>query len=371
MPKRKRSHHANLGDWGLKKELRGLTNKSPPRTIESGSVCISAQSTSDSGEGSRTAGTSHLGSSPCTNEHDLSKTSPSVPSPKRTQEDAPEGSEHATPTLACQAAHAREPSVPLPAGMRNTGDGADSEATRVPVPARTVAHSLERGRGPSDPPEMERVMSPVIEPEVAASGWDAMDCANMPILGMAAPQAGNSDVHARDVAGVAGTQSGAVCDDWPFKAVAEDGGDEDEEMNLWQGENLREAEVPGLVAGPNSERTWSRRHPPTVEMATSAYRDLTEILSPRRKTGKGYKDPHLNSVLRKRLEWMKALLWIFIDPRSTVHGVRDTKWIAASAQVAATATRGPWFARQLRKWVWSFIRNRSGTRRESGTLSRR
>ncbi|KAH9914275.1 hypothetical protein B0H21DRAFT_676735, partial [Amylocystis lapponica] len=71
------------------------------------------------------------------------------------------------------------------------------------------------------------------------------------------------------------------------------------------------------------------------------------------------KDPHLNSVLRKRLEWMKALLWIFIDPRSTVHGVRDTKWIAASAQVAATATRGPWFARQLRKWVWSFIRNRS------------
>ncbi|KAH9928240.1 hypothetical protein B0H21DRAFT_781210 [Amylocystis lapponica] len=43
---------------------------------------------------------------------------------------------------------------------------------------------------------------------------------------------------------------------------------------------------------------------------------------------------------------------------AVVRGAHQSTWITVSLAAARAATRGPWFARQLCKWAWRFIRNR-------------
>jgi len=90
--------------------------------------------------------------------------------------------------------------------------------------------------------------------------------------------------------------------------------------------------------------------PPSVDAARSALEAIKLVLKPRRDTGAGYKDPHIDLLMRGRLDLMKLLLWRYIDS--------DDGWIASSLQVAHAAERGPWLAKQLRIWCWAYISNR-------------
>ena len=85
--------------------------------------------------------------------------------------------------------------------------------------------------------------------------------------------------------------------------------------------------------------------PPTLEDARLALADIKKVLKPPRKTGKGYKDPKIDLVLRGRLELMKMFLWQYTDIESRVKGEKGKTWIGASLSVAHAAKRGPWLAR--------------------------
>ena len=81
--------------------------------------------------------------------------------------------------------------------------------------------------------------------------------------------------------------------------------------------------------------------PPTVEDAKLAYKDIQEILQPRRKTGAGHKDPGLDLLLRKQLDKIKLFLWAYINATGR------RAWISASLQTAKIVGEGPWCARML------------------------
>ena len=94
--------------------------------------------------------------------------------------------------------------------------------------------------------------------------------------------------------------------------------------------------------------------PPSLDTATLALADLTQILRPPRKTGNGYRDPQLDSVFRSRLEHMQQFLSAYVN----IQSVTSNRWIAASVQVAISVQRKPWYARTIRKRTRAFINDR-------------
>jgi hypothetical protein len=88
--------------------------------------------------------------------------------------------------------------------------------------------------------------------------------------------------------------------------------------------------------------------------AASALADLKLHMKPKRNVkGDRYADPGFDSLTRIRLENMKSLLWVFVDP------LNGKSWIDASLHVAHTVGRGQHFARKLREWTRSYISDRT------------
>ena len=81
--------------------------------------------------------------------------------------------------------------------------------------------------------------------------------------------------------------------------------------------------------------------PPAVDDAKLAYKDVQEILYPRKKTGAGRKGPGLDLLLRKWLDKVKLFLWAYIN--ATGCGA----WVSASLQTAKNVGEGPWCACML------------------------
>ncbi|KAG5633434.1 hypothetical protein H0H81_007835, partial [Sphagnurus paluster] len=81
--------------------------------------------------------------------------------------------------------------------------------------------------------------------------------------------------------------------------------------------------------------------PPGKEEAQKAHEDLSNLLHPPRKSGRGYIDPHLDSWTRTCLEAMQMLLWTYIS--------NDISWKDASKNVAQMHKHGKDWGRQLRR----------------------
>jgi hypothetical protein len=94
--------------------------------------------------------------------------------------------------------------------------------------------------------------------------------------------------------------------------------------------------------------------PPTMEEVVLAHRELQMVLKPARKTGRGHKDPELDSFFKARLEGMKQFMWTYMNPRSGATG----QWAAASLQTANNLEKGPSHAKKLRNWTRAFIADR-------------
>ena len=94
--------------------------------------------------------------------------------------------------------------------------------------------------------------------------------------------------------------------------------------------------------------------PPMMEEVILAHRELQMILKPARKTGRGHKDPELDSFFKARLEGMKQFMWTYINPKSGATG----QWAAASLQMANNLEKGPSHTKKLRNWTRAFIADR-------------
>ena len=115
-------------------------------------------------------------------------------------------------------------------------------------------------------------------------------------------------------------------------------------------EDKSDSEGVGDAQDDEKQKIWI---PPSIDAARAAHAQLDEILNPRRKSGKGHKDPGLDLLLRSRLEAMKRFLWNYTNTASRFY----EKWIAASIDTARASEKGPWFARRLREWSSAFINN--------------
>jgi len=102
--------------------------------------------------------------------------------------------------------------------------------------------------------------------------------------------------------------------------------------------------VDGLSPYGNSDRS-----PPSMDTVLLAIASLDSILRPPRATGKGYKQPKLNNILKSRLQDMQSVLRLFC---------KETGWMDASETVAVAKGRGPYYGRTLRHWIKSFIIDR-------------
>jgi hypothetical protein len=83
---------------------------------------------------------------------------------------------------------------------------------------------------------------------------------------------------------------------------------------------------------------------PMLKDAKLALDDLTRILKPPRKTGAGYDDPGLDSVLQKRLEGMEQFLWMYINPKSVAYN----QWMTASLKTVKNLCKKPFHSYILR-----------------------
>ncbi|EPQ50851.1 hypothetical protein GLOTRDRAFT_108476 [Gloeophyllum trabeum ATCC 11539] len=92
---------------------------------------------------------------------------------------------------------------------------------------------------------------------------------------------------------------------------------------------------------------------PSIEAATAAWKDLTTILSPRRKSGIGHNPFEGDEFLRERLLMLKMHLSIFIDPNE------KQTWISASLKTASVWRKSSHTAKKLREWAQSFIADRA------------
>jgi hypothetical protein len=106
--------------------------------------------------------------------------------------------------------------------------------------------------------------------------------------------------------------------------------------------------------GDYSSQTGTFMHAPSIEEAQAALDNLKRILKPPRATGRGYKDPGLDLVLRERLDGMKQFLWAYVNPQLPTYG----KWTAASLSAASALERSPFHAQMLWDRVRAFIADR-------------
>lgn len=81
-----------------------------------------------------------------------------------------------------------------------------------------------------------------------------------------------------------------------------------------------------------------------------AIRAIQNILHPPRKTGRGYKTPKLNMVVRARLELMVGFLRLY---RSQGY----TGWTCAANTMAKAGGKGSWLSRKLREWSITFCKD--------------
>lgn len=89
---------------------------------------------------------------------------------------------------------------------------------------------------------------------------------------------------------------------------------------------------------------------PAIDAAKVALANLSDIICPHR-SGDGYKNPHFDLLLRRRLERMQMFLRIYTNPETgTSHG-----WTVDSLQTSKNFGGGPTQARRLREWTQAFI----------------
>jgi hypothetical protein len=132
-----------------------------------------------------------------------------------------------------------------------------------------------------------------------------------------------------------------VIDESENDAVVDGGADD----ILGDGDECEEGEI--IEKEPDARFTA-----PTIPAAQAALKDIALLLCPKRKNGPGHIDPGLNPLTQRRLEWMKAFLWAYVDSE---HG---KEWIDASLHTARTFQKGPYLARNLREWSRLYINNR-------------
>ncbi|KAJ3832712.1 hypothetical protein F5878DRAFT_519845, partial [Lentinula raphanica] len=89
---------------------------------------------------------------------------------------------------------------------------------------------------------------------------------------------------------------------------------------------------------------------PTPERVSTSIQALEDILHPRRCTGRGYKVPDLNHVLRARLELMIGFLRLY-------KAARHTGWGRCADMMAIAAGKGAWLSRMIRQWTVLFCKN--------------
>lgn len=107
---------------------------------------------------------------------------------------------------------------------------------------------------------------------------------------------------------------------------------------------------------PVAEHDGTLRAAPTILTAHQAYIDIQLVLRPCQNNGQGYKDLGLDLLLRTRLEWIKAFLWVYVDENNDLpQDANGARWIVASLRAANTAQKGPWFSQQLCEWTRAYI----------------
>lgn len=92
--------------------------------------------------------------------------------------------------------------------------------------------------------------------------------------------------------------------------------------------------------------------PPSLVEAVSALDDLKLLIQPCQTSGIGHKDPHLDLLLRSRLEKMRMFLWNYTKP------IGACRWQAASLMTANAYGKGTWLAGRLREWTRAYILDR-------------
>lgn len=127
-------------------------------------------------------------------------------------------------------------------------------------------------------------------------------------------------------------------------SVAEECEEEQEEDNEIMEDNLPWAHSP-FTAGQYIP-------PPSLVEAVSALDDLKLLIQPRRTSGIGHKDPHLDLLLRSRLEKMRMFLWNYTKP------IGACRWQAASLMTANAYGKGTWLAGRLHEWTRAYILDR-------------
>ena len=98
---------------------------------------------------------------------------------------------------------------------------------------------------------------------------------------------------------------------------------------------------------------------PTKEDAFTAFTDITNILKPPRKTGRGYKkDTGLDNITRTRLEGMRMFLGAYIRLETDNPG-HQGNWTEASKKTVNMWCESKTHAINLRVWSQSFIDDRN------------
>ena len=132
---------------------------------------------------------------------------------------------------------------------------------------------------------------------------------------------------------------------------SEDGAVIDDEAEVILGDEDNDADE--CDTGETGEQEADTRFlAPTIPAAQSALKDIALLLRPKWKKGPGHVDPGLNPLTQRRLQWMEAFLWAYVDPE---HG---KEWIDASLHTAQTFQKGPHMARKLREWSRLYINDR-------------
>ena len=119
-------------------------------------------------------------------------------------------------------------------------------------------------------------------------------------------------------------------------------------------------------------RSFTLQKPPNELDASKALQDLSAVLRPPRKTGRGYRDVQLSRFVRERLEAVKMFLTIFTSPQTTLQRLclHGQNWTAASLQTATVLGKGLWFARQRRVWATTYVKTRSLPVNKCGTSNK-
>ena len=103
------------------------------------------------------------------------------------------------------------------------------------------------------------------------------------------------------------------------------------------------------------KRDGKLREAPTQIQTLEALTKLKAKLHPPRKTGRGYKDPELDSFVRKKMEGMQSMLHFYTISNSSTY----KKWGASALQAAISVGCGRYCACQLAKLSRKFIEDRS------------